>query len=270
MARINIEECWWIDPRRSKLIRLLGSESTADGEAVKMWRLAQEYWKNGRGFVPKEIFESLEVSSKLIEAGLAKLEGDFVYVKGSSQHLDWVYDQKAKQSAGGKKSAETRKRKFGSAQPPKKPAKPRSKIEVESKLLEVSGSGSLSGSGSDSEIPVSSKQTKAGAFIVGYKNRFFFAYGSKANVEGKDAGIAKRVAERLSFEEIEIYLEAFFQMPDAELKKKKHPVFLFENKINEIAVFAQSGEFTTMREAQMADNAISISSQLQRIRDGKI
>lgn len=277
MARINIEDCWWTDPRRSKLSKLLGGEEIADGVAVRMWRVAQEFWGKSRGLVPAKIWNTLEHGSKLLEANLAEERADGVYVCGSSQWLDWVIEQKEKARIAGQKSAEVRRKKHGSAQP--KPKNPRTKAEqvpnaprtkVNDTEPSVSGSNSVSGSGLGSEVTVSSKQTKAGAFIVGYKSRFLFAYGTKANVEGKDAGIAKRVAERLSFDEIEIYLDAFFQMPDSELKKKKHPVFLFETKINEIAVFAQSGEFTTNRQAQQVDNAVSISSQLQRIREGKL
>lgn len=118
MARINIEECWWTDPRRSKLIKLMGGdEERADGAAVRMWRLAQEFWKCDRRSVPQPIFKTLEHAELLLGAGLASLGevlGDglvkeVVYVRGSSQWLDWAREQKEKNKAngskGGKKSA---------------------------------------------------------------------------------------------------------------------------------------------------------------------
>lgn len=106
MARINIEDCWWTDPRRSKLIKLLGGENQADGAAVRMWRLAQEFWKDGRKLIPQYIFETLEESQALLGCGLASLGEAGVYVRGSSQYLDWVIEQREKSKKGGQKSAQ--------------------------------------------------------------------------------------------------------------------------------------------------------------------
>lgn len=106
MARINIEELWWTDPRRSKLIRILGDEDKADGVAVKMWRLAQEFWKKDRGLVPNSIFETLENNQALVGCGLASLGNDGVYVRGSSQYHDWLHEQRENGKKGGIKSAQ--------------------------------------------------------------------------------------------------------------------------------------------------------------------
>src|SRR6185369_4936900 len=102
--RITIEECWWTDPRRSALIGVLGSEKAADWCAMRAWRLAQEFWKRGRGLVPKKLFDTLEGSQALLGACLAELRGDDVYICGSSSYLDWINEQKQKASKGGEKS----------------------------------------------------------------------------------------------------------------------------------------------------------------------
>jgi hypothetical protein len=117
MARINIEECWWSDPRRSLLIRLLGDEEKADGTAVKMWRLAQEFWKRDRQCVPKYIFETLQFASELLRSALAEERDGSIYVRGSSQYLEWVKDKSEAGRLGGLKSAEARREKYGNAQP---------------------------------------------------------------------------------------------------------------------------------------------------------
>jgi hypothetical protein len=152
LARINIEDCWWIDPRRERLGNLLGSILTADAIMIRAWRLAQEFWGNNRGLIPKHIFESLEAYDKIIQANLAEEREGGIYVRGSSQWLDWVIEEREKRIAGGKRSAEVRRAKYGSAvpfgasnseqetelpaeRPPNKPNK-----------TEVSGSGSGSGS----------------------------------------------------------------------------------------------------------------------------
>lgn len=124
MARINIEDCWWTDPRRSMLIRLLGHENKADGAAVQMWRLGQEFWKRDRALVSKQIFETLEFASELLRTSLADVRGEMIYVRGSSVYFEWIYENRESGKAGGKKSAEVRRAKYGSAQP-----RPRSEPE---------------------------------------------------------------------------------------------------------------------------------------------
>lgn len=149
MARINIEECWWSDPRRSKLIRLLGGDTrTVDGLAIEAWRLAQEFWKHDRKLVPLSQFEALEGSAYLIEAGLAVIHEDAVYIRGSSQYLEWVNEEREKARLGGLRSAEVRREKYGSAQPIPNPT--RTTLEPNSKPIEASDS--VSGSIEETEI----------------------------------------------------------------------------------------------------------------------
>lgn len=150
MARINIEECWWSDPRRSALIRIIGNEGLADATAIRIWRLAQEFWVRDRQLVPTEIFNSIEFAEAALRSGLAELRGCFVYVRGSSQYLEWVNKSREAGRIGGLKSAEARRIKDGDAQP-----KPRSTLEAtpkhprsKSKQTEPSYSSSSSSSNS--------------------------------------------------------------------------------------------------------------------------
>lgn len=144
MARINIEECWWSDPRRSKLIRLIGDEERADGTAIKMWRTAQEFWKRDHQLVPRSVFEALQFASELLQSGLAEEREGSIYVRGSSQYLEWVKDAAEAGRLGGLKSAQTRREKYGSAQP-KDRSKPEG-LRSASEAPEPSVSGSVSGS----------------------------------------------------------------------------------------------------------------------------
>jgi hypothetical protein len=109
MARINIEDCWWSDPRRSRLTILLGSQALADGLALNAWRLAQEFWKQDRALVPKSLFDMLEGASKFIEANLAEIRGDMVYIRGSSAYLDWINECRESGQRGGKISAQRKR-----------------------------------------------------------------------------------------------------------------------------------------------------------------
>lgn len=151
MARINIEEQWWSDPRRSKLARILASEDMADARAIRMWRLAQEFWQHERSLVPLKIFSTLEAWEALLECHLAEVRGEEVYVSGSSQYLDWVFEEKQKRKRGGKKSAKRPRDAKGRLLPANHPAE----VQVTSKCdpsepsnVQVSGSGSGSSSSS--------------------------------------------------------------------------------------------------------------------------
>lgn len=277
MARINIEQVWWTDPRREKLANSLGSLLLADAVVIRAWKLAQDFWGNNRGLIPKHVFETLEANANLIQANLAEVREDGVYVRGSSQYLDWVTQRRDAAKRGGQKSSEKR------TQNKQKPQANAKQTSTKSKQTQASGSisGSISGSSSNSgsvntpygqnEVlqaePVKHKGKK---FIEVYSELFKARYGTNPHIDGKTAGIAKRVSESLTIEKITLYLDAFFQLPDSKLIKEKHPIGQFEFKLNEIVVFAETGQFTTHKQAQQADSAATLANTLELIRSGKI
>jgi hypothetical protein len=283
MARINFENRWWTSPHRKKLISLAGSEEMADGIAAGWWRVAQEYWGNGRHPVPVDVFGLLEAGPKLIEAKLAKVEADGVYATGSAEAFDWLCEKRASAKKGGQKSAAARREKYGSAQP-KTPKQTRSEPEAKPNTLEPSGSGSDSGSGSGSSsgsgnlnFPSENHETAAAGagspvkhFIASYCERFKARWGMNPEIQPKDAGIAKRIVKGLTKEKAELYLDAYFAMPDAWLVKVKHPLFAFESKMNELVVYANSGRFTTQRQMRQADDVATSANLLQQVREGTV
>lgn len=103
MARINIQERWWTDPRREKLITLVGL--AVDTVALRLWRCSQEYWKDERSLIPLEIFQLLPYFNELLEAKLAQIDGEFVYAKGSKEHHEWLNEKQKAAAAGGRISA---------------------------------------------------------------------------------------------------------------------------------------------------------------------
>lgn len=135
MARLNLEDSWWTDPRRERLGHLLGDSVLADGVAVRAWRLAQEYWKRGR-LIPESIFNSLRGSPQLLEVGLAgvrEVDGERgIYICGSSEHLEWLKAKKAGGSKGGKASATRPRDSRGRLQ--KTPKQSPSTVQADSKL----------------------------------------------------------------------------------------------------------------------------------------
>lgn len=113
MPRINIEDKLWADQRFDALKIILGSEYLALGYMLKIFKLAQESWlKNEQQLIPHETWNLYDFSS-VEKVGLVEKFPDGIYVKGSQENFIWL---KNKQEAG-RKSAETRKLKYGTSQP---------------------------------------------------------------------------------------------------------------------------------------------------------
>jgi len=100
MPRINIEDKWWGDPRRSRLVSLLGNvEAEADGAFVIAIKLAQQYWIPNKEHIPMKSWKGAGIADELITCGLAEItnDGKTVYVSGSEEHFAWWFK---KQEAG--------------------------------------------------------------------------------------------------------------------------------------------------------------------------
>lgn len=108
------------------------------------------------------------------------------------------------------------------------------------------------------------------AFIRMYCDAFKKKYNTFPPISGKDTGITKRISKSFSPERYQKLLDAYFAMPDAQLVKAKHPLNLFEMKLNEIAVFGDSGKFTTNTQAREVDQSVALKQQLDRIEKREI
>jgi len=123
MARINVDDDWFIDilNRRKRLIEAIAElpvsrEDMADGMSLRAWRLAQDFWKQGRKNIPIDLFREAGLSA-LIDCNLAEIQSGGVYVRGTKSKSEWMIERKKSASAGGKKSAEVRLSKKGTAIP---------------------------------------------------------------------------------------------------------------------------------------------------------
>lgn len=110
---------------------------------------------------------------------------------------------------------------------------------------------------------------KTNEFIARYCELWKGRHKSAAPIVGKDAGIAKRLSKSLSREKSDLYLTAYFEMPDAYLVKARHPLELFETRLKEIAAFAESGEFLTRRQASQFDDLAGNMMLLEKVRRGE-
>jgi hypothetical protein len=121
MARINLDNDFWDDLRIELLEQKLASnrrniKHEARGCFVSAIRLAQKYWApkagESEGLIPLHIWSSSGFDA-LVDVGLAEIRDAGVYVRGSSEHFEWI---KNKRDAG-KKSVAIRRVKYGTAQP---------------------------------------------------------------------------------------------------------------------------------------------------------
>lgn len=274
MARINIEDCWWTDPRRAKLAKIVGSEEMADGVAIKAWRVAQGFWVKGKALIPLKIWETIEANSKLIEANLAEIKQDGIYVCGSSQYLDWMRERLENASLGGKKSAAVRKN-----APPKK-AKNKADIEANTKQTQANASKhqantrqtqpSDSDSTSNTKNLASPTAEKINIVISRYCDLWKERYNASAPISAKDAGLVKNLVKDFGAAKVIEYIEAYLQMPDAWFVTKRHDIPTLKMNLNAVAQFLETGRIFTKKEIKNLDSAISTKNMLGMIERGEL
>lgn len=149
MARVNIEEEWWSDPRRSRLIEMIGSVIAVDGLMVGLWRTAQQYWSSGEQLIPIDVFQQTPHWEAVLKVGLAVVNPDGLtaYVKGTRRFLSWLEQQRQLGSRGGKASAKRPRDERGRLLPKEVQANSKralDNLQADSKGIQPSGSGSSS------------------------------------------------------------------------------------------------------------------------------
>lgn len=113
MARINIDDDLFIDPRFKRLSRKIG-ELAAIGTLVEFWFAAQRRWGLGE-LIPEQ--EMLPDWDLLIECHFAEKRPDGIYASGAEERFDWYRQSIESGQRGGRKSAQARREKYGTAQP---------------------------------------------------------------------------------------------------------------------------------------------------------
>lgn len=268
MARVNFEEQWWSDPRRSALIKRVGEEERADGVMAKAWRTAQEFWKHGGAVVPNSIFSVLAFASDILAVGLAEQREDGVYLRGSSQYLSWIAERRAAAKAGGKKSAAKRVKK------PKQTEANSNQTEASANQTQASVSGSLSvsvsGSSSDSgEIPPTAGENSptvaspVGFFIGRYVKAYQGRYGEKArpDLRGKIQGEIKRFVEETPLDRACALIETYLAMGDGWFITKGHDFTTFTGNVTKVGLLLDTGQVSKPTHQQTRAEQISNHNQ---------
>jgi hypothetical protein len=108
MARINIEEKMFDDPRFNALQRAL-PPFVAEGIMLRLFKMAQFYWceysreqkRCLRNPIPKQIYKFGGFPQEVIDVGLVEEVENGFYVRGSEEHFSWLIQKKESGSKGG-------------------------------------------------------------------------------------------------------------------------------------------------------------------------
>lgn len=281
MPRLNVEEEWFTDPRRTRLATLVGGVLQADGVALTAWKLAQHYWFKGRELIPEHAWKGSGLPDALFECGLAERQPDGrIYVRGSEDKFAW-YQPKIEQRLnaaprggrarmrGAKRDAKGRllsSRKPADIQP--NPAEPSPSSSLSSS---PSVSSSVSPSGSKEKLPYSvgsapsaaPSETEApegvrspiGFFIANYVNAYQVRYGSRArpDLSGKVQGQIRRFVTETPLDRACELIQAYLQMNDGWFLTKAHDFGTFIENLSKVGLALDTGRAVTQTEARNLD-----------------
>lgn len=140
MARLNIEEKFWLDI--GKVAVKMGSYDLAIGNAIRMFRFAQDRYKHGK-IISEDDWTREEFHVALVGTFVDKVDGGYE-VRGAEK-FDWLKERASAGRNGGVKSGETRRNDFNKLAEAKR-----------SKPKQTEASSSYSPSSSKEEIKNSS------------------------------------------------------------------------------------------------------------------
>lgn len=262
MARINIESSVYKEIGFQDLMIFCGSRRLAKGTLTELYELAQEYWFPHRKPIPKQVFEEHEFPAILYgPRGLCILKSDGIYVRGSEKAFQWLFDK----VSAGQKSAEARKEKFGTAQPPKKkrpetPEQCSNTVQQTSNTAEhartsllLSPSSFLSSPNSNlisQNYSVGDATTAHPAdlsvskFIGIYVKAFQRRFGNKArpDLSPKVQGQIKAFLKGRPIERSCDLIQTYFQMEDKWFQTKAYDFTTFTENIQKISISFDTGQ----------------------------
>jgi hypothetical protein len=266
MARINVEDDIQRKPGFQKLMIKLGDRHKALGVAVDLWQLAQKYWYPEKKLIPLHVFQEADLPECLCDPGigLAEKRADGIYARGSEDQFAWLFDA----VNAGKKSAEIRKQKYGSAQPgnnkrkknprttfeqpsngvgtpPKVTEPPNSLLSSHSSFLNTQNSNLISNS-SDGEknLPSDAPKTLGSVSFERYSNAYRDKYKEPPVRNKKINSLFKQLGERLGEEAPEVS-QFYLSHSDFFYIRAKHSVELLVRDAEKLRTEWKTGDKTT-------------------------
>lgn len=268
MPRINIEESLWRDNRFQDLLILVKNRHIAKGMILELWIVAQKFWLASKGCgIPKPAWEKEGLPNELIQAGLARDDGEFVYAIGSKEQFAWMDAASAKGKFGGPAAAKSRVENKGKLKRPKSSQHVPARPSTSSISTSFSASASTSASCSDSKdkilysvgaqppLALESVKSPIGFFIANYVNAYQLRYGMNARpaLSGKVQGQIKRFLSDTPLERACQLAQTYLQMNDAWFVTKAHDFGTFVENLSKIGLALDTGKSATQTEARNLD-----------------
>lgn len=238
MARLNIEDSIYKDPRFIDYCIVCGNKDMALGSLVRLWTTAQKFYLK-HGEIPNEEFLKAGLDENLVKCNLAERSSTGVRAKGQNEQFAWLKQT----SEAGKKSAEKR----GNAQPKKPRTGVREKVNGRSTNVNGSSTSSLS-------TPSSLLSTPNSLISTMYENKNFhrekiasfcrawrYKYNAQYEFLPKELGIMKSQFKDTTLENFERLVDAYFQMNNAKFVSKRHSFTEFYFSLQEVNHFMQTG-----------------------------
>lgn len=248
MARINVEDSIWRDPRFLDLAIRLGSMDTAIGVLVRAWDLAQRNYKSPGRCIPKTAWAAARLPDAIIECGLARWTDSGVHVCGSTEAFNYI---KVRQELGA----------ASHVKPLKKSPRKRSQTVANAASSSSSSSFSSSDSGSNPPegiAPLAEVGSPVGYFIAAYARAYDRKYtrdGKKArpSLGGKVQGQIRRFVEETPIERACALIETYLSMNDQWFLTKAHDFGTFLENLSKIGLKLDTGSAPTRAEARQAE-----------------
>jgi hypothetical protein len=98
-----------------------------------------------------------------------------------------------------------------------------------------------------------SKGERTDGFIAAYAEAWEYRYKTKPIVDGKAAGIAKRLVTDLGAQVAIELVEAYLDMSDAYYIQRRHDLQTFSFNLNQVKIYAERGETISRTELNQTD-----------------
>lgn len=256
MARINIEGSLFADIRFQALSRNLGSSRLAIGTVTEAFFMAQKYWVDDGSLIPESVWKIADFEC-LIDVHLAERRDSGIYLCGSEKQFDWLLQK----SAAGKKSAESRKTKYGTSKPLLHEqttndsrtvfAKPRTTHEpptptptptlLNSFPTESAVAPSV-GPPVQKKVRRPQKDPSLGSMVwVSYAEAFKARYKTEPPRGAKANAICKRLVESLGIERAKAIVALYVKDNESAVVQRAHPFEWIESRKNSYLVKLDTG-----------------------------
>lgn len=239
MARVNIEESIFSDARFIQLCVSRGGLEQALGSLVMVWIEAQKHYLT-HGEIPNESWIKQRLCEDVVTCGLAERSLTGIRVKGQDEQFGWLRQT----HAAGKRSAQSRMTKHGTAKPIRR--------------TNDNGNG---------ERPFIDNPT--GVFIGRYRAAFQRRYGktAKLDMHGKTLGRIGHLLRDVPLDRACQLIERYCEMSDQWFITKGHDFETFMENLSKVGISLDTGKQITRQEATLEERKQGTLNVFQELAD---